>query len=122
MNSPNSFSSRGKKILYYHSLINYSEYNDLACFIHIPVHVYAVLQLVSIHSFGTNTICAVLHLLNSITYLTTSGRLHTHPERDLTLIMSFNYYVCYHKIGFNFQIIAPPPPPLMNLISPRIFA
>lgn len=33
--------------------------------------------------------------------------------------MSFNYYVCYHKIGLNFQIIAPPPP-LMNLISPRI--
>lgn len=39
-----------------------------------------------------------------------SARLHTHPERDITLIMSFNYnYVCYPKFGLNFQIIAPPP-------------
>lgn len=30
-------------------------------------------------------------------------------------IMSFNYYVCYHKIGFNFQIIAPPPPSINEL-------
>lgn len=59
-----------------------------------------------------------------------SARLHTHPERDITLIMSFNYnYVCYPKFGLNFQIIAPPPfkkkvmihKPLTDLNHPWFF-
>lgn len=119
MNSPNSFSSRGKKFyITIASLITLNTTTLHVLFIYMCMQYFNLYQFTPlgqtqyVQYFTCYTISLIWPHVWPITY--------TSWERFN--IMSFNYYVCYHKIGLNFQIIAPPPPSINELDKSLNFA